>query len=106
MRGLAKPNPYTSNAVTAVTVRLDSNSVITAQLTGEEWEVAGGGISVPVDGTNHTLLIAATDQGGKTNSRTLTLNYNASASSSYVYDLRGNLVQKKRCQKKVSVRLF
>jgi RHS repeat-associated protein len=94
VRGLAKPNPYTSNAVTAVTVRLDSNAVITAQLTGEEWEVAGGGISVPVDGTNHTLLIAATDQGGKTNSRTLTLNYNASASSSYVYDLRGNLVQK------------
>ena len=94
VRGLAKPNPYTSNAVTAVTVRLDSNSVITAQLTGEDWEVAGGGIAVPVDGNNHTLLITATDQGGKTNSRTLTLNYNASASSSYVYDLRGNLVQK------------
>jgi RHS repeat-associated protein len=94
VRGLAKANPYTSQAITAVTVQLDSNPTVAAQLTGEEWELAGGGIAVPVDGSNHTLLITATDADGKVSSRTLTLNYNATASTSYVYDLRGNLVQK------------
>jgi RHS repeat-associated protein len=94
VRGLAKPNPYTTHAITAVTVQLDSNPAVNAQLIGEEWELAGGGIAVPVDGTNHTLLITATDADGKVSTRTLTLNYNATASTSYVYDLRGNLVQK------------
>jgi YD repeat-containing protein len=94
VRGLAKPNPYTTHAITAVTVQLDSNPAVNAQLTGEEWELAGGGIAVPVDGSNHTLLITATDADGKVSTRTLTLNYNATASTSYIYDLRGNLVQK------------
>jgi RHS repeat-associated protein len=94
VRGLAKPNPYTAKAITAVTVKLDTNPEVAAQLTGEDWEVAGGGVAVPVDGNNHTLLINATDADGKISARTLTLNYNAEASSSYVYDLRGNLVQK------------
>jgi YD repeat-containing protein len=84
VRGLAKPNPYTAHAITAVTVQLDSNPVVNAQLTGEEWELAGGGIAVPVDDSNHTLLITATDADGKVSTRTLTLNYNATASSSYV----------------------
>jgi RHS repeat-associated protein len=88
---LNMPTPYPPRDAT---VRLDTNPEVAAQLTGEEWEVAGGGISVPVDGNNHTLLINATDADGKISARTLTLNYNAEASSSYVYDLRGNLVQK------------
>jgi RHS repeat-associated protein len=73
---------------------LQTGCAITAQLTGEEWDLASGGIAVPVDGSNHTLLITATDTDGKVSTRTLTLNYNATASTSYVYDLRGNLIQK------------
>lgn len=92
VNGLIRSNPITAQAIASITVQLDSGIPVSALWAGEDWSLDGG-VEVPVDGTNHTITVTATDDDGKQSVKTVTVKLDSGSSKACLYDLRGNLVQ-------------